>query len=60
MGKDDAGVEQGGGGCLDISPYILGGGLFGTVVQVSDVGDDTLHQGGAGQIPPQGGPQCDL
>ena len=55
MGADDTGVEQGGGGCTDLVPDILGGGLVCPVVHVRDVGDEPLHWRGVGRIPPQSG-----
>ena len=59
MGEADMSIEQGGGGCPDLGPDILGGGSVGIVVRVRDVGDDAAHQEGVGQIPPHGGPQDD-
>ena len=57
MGKDDAGVDQGGGGCSDIGPDIIGCGSIGPIVRVRDMGDVAAHKLGVGRIPPQGGPQ---
>ena len=59
MGEADAGIEQGGGGCRDLGPDILGGGSVGPVVQVIHMDDDAAHWEGVGRIPPQGGPQAD-
>ena len=59
VGEADAGFEQGGGGCLELGPDILGGSSVGTVVQVRDVGDGAAHWEGVGRIPPHGGPQAD-
>ena len=61
MGEDDRCLEKGGGGgCPDLGPDILGGGSVGPLVRVRDVGDDAAHREGAGNIPPQGGPQGDM
>ena len=57
VGKADAGVEQGGGGCPDLGTDILGGDSVGNVVRVRDVGDDAAHQEGVGRITPQYGTQ---
>ena len=59
MGKDEAGLVQGGGGFLELSTDILGGGSVGPLVWFIDVGDNAAHLEGVGQIPPQGGPQAD-
>ena len=56
MGEADTGIDQGGGGCPDLGPYILGGGSVSPVVRVRDMGDDAAHREGVGQIPPQDGP----
>ena len=55
----DSGVDQGGCGCLDLGPYLLGGGSVGHDLQVGDVVNDTKHWEGFGKISPQGGPQAD-
>ena len=44
MGVDDEGDVQGGCGCLDLGPDILGSGTAGTILRVGDVGDDPPHQ----------------
>ena len=59
MGAADAVVEQGGGGCPDLGPDILGGGSVGTIVLVRDMGDDTAHWEVVGGVLPQGGTQAD-
>ena len=59
MGESDAGLEQGGGECLDLGPDILGGGAVGPIVQVRDVVDDDANWEGVGRIPLQVGPQFD-
>ena len=53
VGEADAGIEQGGGGCPDLGPDILGGSAVGPVVRFMDAGDYTAHQEGAGRIPPK-------
>ena len=55
----DKGADQGGCGCLDLGPDILGSGTFSNVVRFGDVGDDPPHWEGVRRIPPQGGPQAD-
>ena len=59
MVKADAGLEQGGGGCPDLGPYLLGGGAVGPVVRIRNVGDNVVHLEGVGRIPPQDVPQAD-
>ena len=60
VGAADWGVEQ--GGCIfpDLRPYLLGGGAVRIDLRVRDVGHDTTHWEGFGQIIPPGGPQADL
>ena len=58
VGEDDAGLEQGGGGCLDLGPDILGGGAVGPAIHTRDVGDVTMHQEGIGRILQQDGLQA--
>ena len=53
------GVEQGGCRCPDLGENLCVGGSGGSVVWVEDVGDDTTHWEGFGQISPQGVPQAD-
>ena len=59
VGEDDIGLGQGGGGCPDLGPDILGGGSLDTILQVRDVGIDATHWGDVGRVLPQGGPQDD-
>ena len=58
MGETDAGVEQGGGGCPYLKPYILGGGSVGPVVQVRDMVYDAAYCEGVGRVLPQSGLQA--
>ena len=59
MGEADTVLEQGGGRFPELRPNIIGGDSVGPLVWVGDVGDDSVHQEGVGQIPPQGGPQTE-
>ena len=59
VGAADLGVEQGGCGCPDIGPDLLGGGSVSHAVWVGDVGHEILCWEGFGKIPPQGGPKYD-
>ena len=59
MGADDEGDEQVGCRCLDLGPYLLGGGSVSHDVQVLNLVPDTLHWEVFGRISPQGGPQDD-
>ena len=59
MGAAVLGAEQGGSGCLDLGEDLRGGGSGGHALRVGDMGKDTAHREGFGQIPPQGGPQDD-
>ena len=52
-------VEQGGCGCLDLVENLCGGDSGVHVVRFGDMGDDTIHWEGLGQIPSQGGQQAD-
>ena len=55
----ELGDDQGGCGCPDLGPYIIGGGSVGHDLRVVDVGHDTTHWEGFGRIPPQVVPQAD-
>ena len=55
----ELGVEEGGCVCLDLGPYLLGGGSVGHTLQVGDVGHGTAHWECFGRIPPQNGPQAE-
>ena len=57
--KVDRGLEQGGGGCPNFGPDIIGSGSVGYFVRARDVGDDAAHQEVFAQIPPQVGLQFD-
>ena len=59
VGKADAGLEKGGGGCTDLGTNLIGGGTVGTAIWIRDLGDDATYQEGVGRITPQGGPQDD-
>ena len=59
MGEAVYGVGEGGCGCPDLGPDILGGGAGSQDLRVGEMGNDTVHWEGFGQIPPQGGPQAD-
>ena len=52
MGAANLGVDQGGSGCQDTGKYLLEGGAISTTIQVRDMGPDTMHAEGVGQIPP--------
>ena len=57
MGAAGSDIDQGGIGCLDIGTDLLGGSAIGHGVKFRDMGTDAAHEEGAGQIPPQIGPQ---
>ena len=59
MGGAVSGAKQGGSRCMDLEVDLHGGGLGGHDIRVVDVGNDTVHWEGFGQIPPQGGPKAD-
>ena len=42
--KVDRGLEQGGGGCPNFGPDIIGSGSVGYFVRARDVGDDAAHR----------------
>ena len=42
-----------------IGADLLGGVAIGPAIRVRDMGPDTAHEEGVGQIPPLGGPQVD-
>ena len=52
-------LDQGRRRYPDLRTYILGGGEFGPVIRIRDVGDDDMHWEGVGRIPPHGGPKAD-
>ena len=58
VGAAELGVEQGGCGCPDIGPDLLGGGSVSHAVWVGDVGHEILCWEGFGKIPPPGCPQA--
>ena len=43
VGKANTGLEQGGCGCPDLGPDVLGGVSVSHVVRVEDMGDDTVY-----------------
>ena len=53
------GTDQGGFGCPDLGPYLLGGGPVCHYVQVRDMDHDFPHWECVGWIPLQLGPQAD-
>ena len=48
VGKADMGLGQGGGGCPDLRPDILGSCTVGNVVRVVDMGNDPTNWEGVG------------
>ena len=50
----DLGFEEGGGGCPDFGPDLLGGSTSGNDLWVGVMGPDAAHQEGFGRIQPQG------
>ena len=59
VGGDYANIDQGGGGCPDLKPDIIGCGAVGPVVRVRDGGDDIVNWEDVRRIPSQGGLQAD-
>ena len=53
VGGSDEGDDQGGCGCTDLRPYLIGGGPVGRVVRVIDMGDEPPHWKIVGRIQSQ-------